>query len=178
MPTSPARAPKYGHTACETLGEWHSTLKNPNRLFVTDVGEVTREEVSIATAGANLGWPLCEGDVCRDNADMSKLTPPAVAYGRYVGCAITDGVTVPWLDDGFIFGDLCSRRVYLLERDSPPARAQTDPQDNAQPWRMREIADLSALARNIIAFSAAAEGSVYVLSRNGAILRLHSDLVK
>ena len=146
--------------------------KNPDSLFVADVGESTREEVSIANAGANLGWPLCEADICQESLDAAtgaNLTPPAVAYGRDFGCAVIGGVTVPWLDDGFIFGDVCSRRVWLLERNIPPAGAQ----DGPQAWRMREIANLSESARNITAFGAGADGSVYVLPGSGPILRLH-----
>ena len=152
--------------------------KNPANLFVADVGLRTWEEVSIATAGGNLGWPLCEGYACHPDAAQANLTPPAVAYGRDVGCAIIGGATVPWLDDAFIFGDLCSRRVYLLERYSPPDNAQAAPQDNPQAWRMRQIADLSELTRSIIAFGAAADSSVYVLPRTGPILRLHPDLAE
>ena len=40
---------------------------------------------------------------------------------------------------------------------------------------MREIADLSESTRNIIAFGKGADGSVYVLPRTGAILRLYPD---
>ena len=137
---------------------------NPDRIFVADVGWSTREEVSIATAAANLGWPLCEADICRDDDIAADFTPPAIAYGRDLGCAVIGGITVPWLNDQFIFGDLCFRRVWLLERDSPP--------NSPQPWRMRQIADLSDIARNIIAFGAAPDGSVFVLSQNGPILRL------
>ena len=144
---------------------------NPANLFVADVGESTHEEVSIAVAGANLGWPLCEANTCQESLDaaaVANLTSPVVTYDRDVGCAIIGGVTVPWLANGFIFSDLCSRRVWLLERDSTP--------DNAQAWRMREIADLSESARNIIAFGVGADGSVYALPRTGAILRLYPDL--
>ena len=146
--------------------------KDPSRLFVADVGRGAREEVSIAVAGANLGWELCEGDVCRDDkklADLAGLTPPAVAYAtRDIGCAIIGGVTVPWLDDGFIFSDLCARRVWLLEQDNDP--------DGAYPWRMSEIADLSDAARSVLAFGAGDDGSVYVLTFDGPILRLDPRL--
>ena len=138
--------------------------KNPSNLFVADVGKQTREEVSIATAGANLGWPLCEGDLCAADADRAALAPPAVAYGRDVGCAIIGGVTVPWLDDAFIFSDLCARRVWLLERDGAP--------DSASRWRMRELADLVDAARNIVAFGIGENGGVYILSHQGPALRL------
>ena len=150
---------------------------NPDALFVADVGYRSREEVSIATAGANLGYPLCEGDICQESLDpalAAKLLPPAAAYGRDHGCAVIGGVTVTWLDDQFIFGDLCSRRLWLLERDTPPDSAHADTQHTTSPqaWRMRQIADLSPSARKITAFGAGADGSVYVLSSNAPILRL------
>ena len=138
--------------------------KNPSALFVADAGKQTREEVSIATAGANLGWPYCEGEICRDDADLNALTPPAVTYGKTVGCAIIGGVTVPWLDDKFIFSDLCARRVWLLEPDNSP--------DGAQKWRMREIADLADAARILVAFGEGYDGSVYILAFDNPILRL------
>ena len=159
---------------------WRMTFDpaNPANLFVADVGEGTREEVSIAVAGANLGWPLCEADICQESLDSAiaaNLTSPAVAYSKDVGCAVIGGVAVSWLNNGFIFGDLCSRRVWLLERDSPFDSAPANAQDSPQAWRMREIADLSELTRNIIAFGKSADGSVYVLPRTGAILRLYPD---
>ena len=157
--------------------------KNPGSLFIADVGSKTWEEISIATAGANLGWPLCEGYLCQESlaaAAAANLAPPAVAYAYRTdrGCAVIGGHFVPWLDDRYLFGDLCSRRVYLLERDSPPDAAQAVHQDIPQAWRMREIADLSPLTRGILAFGAGENGSVYVLSHNGPILRLHPELFK
>ena len=137
---------------------------SPGSLFVADVGSGSIEEVSIAVAGANLGWPMCEGDICRASADLADLTPPAVAYGRDVGCAVIGGVTVPWLNDKFIFGDLCARRVWMLAGDP------------ASEWRMREIADLSDGARNILAFGSGEDGGVYILSYDNPILRLDPSL--
>ena len=144
--------------------------KSPDSLLVADVGAFLREEVSIATAGANLGWPLCEADICEESLDpalAATLTSPAVAYGRSLGCAIVGGVAVPWMSNGFIFGDVCSRRVWLLERDGP-----------SQDWRMREIANLSGQGRSILSFGLGADGSVYALMRNGPILRLYPDLIE
>ena len=141
--------------------------KNPARLFVADVGHQTSEEVSIAVAAANLGWPLCEGDVCQEPIDAAvaaKLTPPAIAYPRGIGCAVIGGVTVPWLNHGFIFGDLCARRVWLLEPHSDPA--------GAHKWRMRLIANIESGAHSVLAFGAGHRGSVYILSYNRPILRI------
>ena len=159
---------------------WRMALdpQNPGSLFVADVGADKREEVSIATAGANLGWPLCEGYICRYNADpaiLAGLAPPAVAYNRADvprSCAVIGGVTVPWLDNGFIFGDLCARRVWLLEQDTAPDSASA----SAQTWHMREIANLADDIHLILAFGAGADDSVYILSYKGPILRLHPIL--
>ena len=146
--------------------------QNPDRIFVADVGGSNWEEVSIATAGANLGWPLCEGPQCIPETDIAALTPPALAYGRNVGCAVIGGIAVPWLDDAFIFSDLCARRIWLMERADAQEKSPADAQDGAQKWRMREIADLVDAARNIVAFGAGDDGSVYILAHDNPILRL------
>ena len=146
--------------------------RNPVNLFVADVGASTWEEISIASAGANLGWPHCEGNACRDWVDLAALTPPILAYGRDVGCVAIGGIAVPWLNDGFIFGDLCARRVWLLEPDNSPDAAQASAPDAAQEWRMRQIADLSEIARTILAFGPGEDGSVYILSHDDPIRRL------
>ncbi len=154
--------------------------QNPDSLFVADVGGANWEEVSIATAGANLGWNLCESNDCAPGTDLAALAPPAVAYPRTVGCAIIGGVVVPWLNNGFIFSDLCARRVWLMERadarDSPPAGAQDSEQYSSQGWRMREIADLVDATRSILAFGSGENGGVYILSYDNPILRLDPSL--
>jgi len=91
---------------------WAYGLRNPWRmsfdeitgqLWVGDVGRAVQEEVSIVTAGANLGWPIFEGTDCftiPNNAtdELRNLisgygceafegaTEPIVTYGRRWGC--------------------------------------------------------------------------------------------
>ena len=106
---------------------WAYGLRNPwrmdfapdGRLFIADVGEAKQEEISLAAAGANLGWPLCEGNICEEgiDADAYGLTAPIFTYGRDEGCAVIGGVTALLPSHGFVFGDHCSRRVWLLEQD-------------------------------------------------------------
>ena len=119
---------------------WAYGLRNPwrmdfapdGRLFIADVGDRRQEEVSLSTSGANLGWPMCEGNVCRDGveADADGFTAPIFTYGKDDSCAIIGGVTVPWLNSGFLFGDYCSGRAWLLE------------QDERDGWRARILAQL------------------------------------
>ena len=149
---------------------WAYGLRNPwrmdfapdGRLFIADVGDRRQEEVSLSTSGANLGWPMCEGNVCREGveADADGLTAPIFTYGRDDGCAIIGGVTVPQLNNGFIFGDYCSGRVWLLE------------QDGRDGWRARVVAPAG---RQLLSFGIGADGTVYALTRRGPIMRLQID---
>ena len=151
---------------------WAYGLRNPwrmdfapdGRLFVFDVGKQTQEEISIAAAGANLGWPLCEGSVCEEGAapDAVGLTAPIYAYGRDEGCAIIGGVNVPWLNNGFVFGDYCRKSVWLLE------------QDESEGWRARPLAQVR---RYLLSFGIDADGTVYVLSNRNPIMRLQPEEV-
>ena len=140
---------------------WAYGLRNPWRmsfapngdLFVADVGQDAREEVSIAERGANLGWPLFEGSLCR--AEDKRLcdaaenyTFPIHEYGWRGGCAIIGGMTAP--DGGYIFGDYCSGRVWALRRTAPDV------------WSATELASWSG--NRLIAFGTDADGAVYALS--------------
>jgi len=75
---------------------WALGLRNPyniswdqpsGRLFIGDVGEASIEEVNLGAAGANYGWPICEG-----NCSQTGMTNPIFSYphaGR--DAAVTGG---------------------------------------------------------------------------------------
>ena len=139
---------------------WRMNFAPDGKLFVADVGHRTQEEVSLATAGANLGWPMCEGNLCEEDvyADSEGLTAPLFTYGRENGCVIIGGVTAPWLNNGFVFGDLCNGKVWLLQ------------QDEREGWRTSILAQAKP---QILSFGTDAAGTVYVLMRNKPLIRLH-----
>ncbi len=115
---------------------WDLGLRNPwqfsfdadGTLFIPDVGQQTREEVDVEPAGsaggANYGWHIYEGTVCLPDRSADEcgraFVPPAIDYGRDAGdCAITgisvnEGATLDPLPRGFLYGDFCSGRVWLL----------------------------------------------------------------
>ena len=78
---------------------WALGLRNPftfafdaasttNKMYINDVGENTWEEVDPGIAGANYGWPTCEG-AC----SHIGFTNPIYAYNHNgAGAAITGGV--------------------------------------------------------------------------------------
>ena len=139
---------------------WRMNFAPDGRLFVADAGANTQEDVSLVTAGANMGWPMCEGNFCEEGiaADADGLTPPLFTYGREGGCAIIGGVTVPWLNNGFVFGDHCSGKVWLLRKDE------------LEGWRTRILAQAKS---QILSFGIDADGTVYILMYNKPLMRLH-----
>ena len=154
---------------------WAYGLRNPWRmsfapggdLIVADVGYGSREEVSIVSRGANLGWPLFEGGMCfaadkRLCEDLEGYTFPIFEYTHEDGdCAIIGGMSAP--DGGYIFGDYCSGRIWALERTAPGV------------WEASEItAALGGVYRlgNVIAFGSDADGAVYALKQRAPVWRV------
>ena len=155
----------------EALPEiWAYGLRNPwrmdfapdGRLFVADVGHNSYEEVSLVAAGDNLGWPLCEGNACQEGweSNANGLTAPIFTYSRDDGCAIIGGVTAPQLNHGFVFGDHCSRRIWLLE------------QDDMEGWRARIMSQAKG---RILSFGMDPDGVLYILTSRNPIMRMQLD---
>ena len=140
---------------------WRMSFDPQGRLWVGDVGAQAVEELSLATAGANLGWPVFEGNSCSAGEDacaaLAGAVAPATAYDHHQGCAITGVVADSRYEGVVFFGDLCSGRVWALTGDAGDGR------------QVREVARVS---QGILALAVAAAGEVYVLPATGPILRL------
>lgn len=105
---------------------WALGFRNPfraafdpaGRLIIADVGEGTWEEVNVGVAGANYGWPACEGYACAPTAPAG-LTTPFHVYNQddpapLGGCSVIGGVVVrdprvTGLAGRYLFGDYCRR---------------------------------------------------------------------
>ena len=150
---------------------WAYGLRNPYRmgfnregdLIVADVGAVYFEELSIADAGANLGWPRFEANLCRSLdaalcAEVTNYAMPIYVYDHWRGnCAIIGGANLPGPAGEYVFGDFCSGRVWALEGD-----AQTG-------YSARELADFP---RAITGFGTDADGEIYALTQDGPIVQI------
>ena len=107
---------------------WASGVRNPwrfsfdgERLYVADVGQERREEVTItgiAQAGLDYGWNVTEGTLCygATSCDRTGITLPAYEYehgaGNANGCSITGGFVyrgraLPELSGRYLFSDFC-----------------------------------------------------------------------
>lgn len=123
--------------AAEAL--WAYGLRSPWRLdfdpvdgdlWITDVGQTTREEVDWLAAGSpggtNFGWRCREGTSCFDAAccDDPGLVDPIFEYGHDSGrCAVIGGVVyrgdlLPALQGAFVASDFCSTELFVLRQEN------------------------------------------------------------
>ena len=114
---------------------WAVGLRNPftfsfqagtGRMHINDVGQNTWEEINLGTAGANYGWPTCEG-----TCGTVGMTNPIYQYSSAGSpeCAITGGAfynpttaTFPAEYIGkYFFADLCAGWLKTIDPLNPPA---------------------------------------------------------
>ena len=113
---------------------WAYGLRNPWRfsfdpetgdLWAADVGQDRYEEIDIIRPGHNYGWNVMEGAHCFQpsrSCDREGLEMPVVEYGHDSGCSVTGGYVyrgsrLPSLDGAYVYGDLCSGRIWALKHD-------------------------------------------------------------
>jgi hypothetical protein len=149
----PADNPFAGDGDDSTLGEvFVYGVRNPQRfawdprngnLFVADIGQNQVEELSLAAAGANLGWNDWEGSfrfVSRTELGLDDprgdpgASYPVAEYGHsdplLLSRAAVTGVHVyrdgdiPQLRDLVLFGDFPSGEIFYLHADRLPDGGQ------------------------------------------------------
>jgi glucose/arabinose dehydrogenase len=167
---------------------WSYGVRNPWRfgfdrltgdLFVADVGQFTKEEVSFQAAsssgGENWGWRVLEGTFCHrddppgacDDFLNGGSELPILEYGHTGGnCAITGGyryrgAAYPDLDGVYFYADFCSGRIWGATEDAPGI------------WLTEELLDTAFL---ISTFGEDEAGELYFahLSGSGEIYRIVS----
>jgi hypothetical protein len=148
----PADNPFAGRTV-PALGEIYAYgLRNPQRfgwdpmtgiMLVADIGQNAIEELSLVTAGANLGWNAWEGSfryvdrtgvAPRAPRSDPGITYPVAEYDRVdpllqsrvaiTGVVVVRADALPALRDRVVFGDLVSGEVFHIPADPLPTGGQ------------------------------------------------------
>jgi len=146
-------------------------LRNPWRfdqdaglLYIGDVGQGDREEVTIlpaAAAGSNLGWNTWEGTRCFQGPCLvGGFTFPQVEYTHANGCSVTGGFVyrgsaIPNLAGTYFYGDFCAGRIHSLVYEEGIVSKHLD--------RASELGVVAQLS----SFGYDAAGEVYVTSLQG-----------
>jgi glucose/arabinose dehydrogenase len=153
-------------------------LRNPWRfswdrqtgsLWIADVGQDEREEVDVVEElgdpPPNFGWAAFEGSHDPDGREPSgpgEVVFPVAEYGHDEGCSITGGYVyrgeaVPAMRGRYVYGDVCSGRLWTLRagRDSASDVRREDDE-----------------AEGVASFGQDADGELYAVSLNGTVFRL------
>ena len=185
------QAPYYGIPSGNPFGSaidgirdeiWAKGFRNPWRfsfdgsngnLWITDVGQDTREEINLqlasSTGGENYGWKVMEGTFCHDPDPVdpdcplltpscfdSSYTPPLFEYDNHgwgsdacsvIGGFVYRGTAINGLQGAYIFGDFCGGFVWALEETSPDV------------WTRSQLAVLSM---GLTSFGEDVNGELYV----------------
>jgi glucose/arabinose dehydrogenase len=156
---------------------WLYGLRNPWRigfdratgdLWIGDVGQNAWEEIDVTrggTGGTNYGWARMEGFHCfpaGSTCDQTGLALPVAEYGHDAGCSVIGGLVyrgeaAPRLAGGYVFSDVCSGTLWLLDA------ANDGPQTPI-------VAGESG--RAISSFGEDEAGELYATDLGGALLRV------
>lgn len=173
---------------------WAYGLRNPWKmsfdriqgdLYISDVGEHSREELSIQSAaslgGENYGWNLKEGSACFNppsNCDPGTLTDPIYDYahgGPSTQCAIIGGYVyqgqlIPGLQGTYLFADYCSANVWSFRWENHSMYRFKDRSDQVNP--RGKIGLISAFGEDGV-------GELYICDfTDGEIYMVRPDLFK
>lgn len=111
---------------------WKMTAdRTTGRIWIADVGQSTREEISLLERGGNYGWRLTEGRECfnpSSNCNRAGLVEPVFDYGTSEGRSITGGYVYrgkrwPTLQGQYIYGDYVSGNLWALRYDETTRQA-------------------------------------------------------
>ncbi|WP_282773881.1 PQQ-dependent sugar dehydrogenase [Phaeodactylibacter xiamenensis] len=107
-----------------------------DRIWLADVGEVLREEISIIGKGQNLQWPFLEGTVpseeyARPDEVIGEEQPPLHEYSRDFGNCIIGGQVYrgnlfPNLWGKYLFADYGKRKLMSLDYDFDNQQGERD----------------------------------------------------
>ncbi len=114
---------------------WTIGLRSPHSMhfdsstgetWIAEVGQGTREEITVARKGGNHQWPFKEGNATGSKAKPSPLigteVPPVFDYPRSMGGCVIGGIVYRGslhagaLTGKYIFGDHNTRALYALTR--------------------------------------------------------------
>lgn len=130
----PSDNPFFSTATGNNRSIWAMGLRNPftfafqrgtGRMHINDVGQSTWEEINIGAAGANFGWPNCEG-TCSDSGESNPLYQYA---NDSATCAITGGAFYNPASTNFpaeyhgkyFFADFCAGWIKYLDPLNPPS---------------------------------------------------------
>ncbi len=162
----PPSNPFFATAVGKNRAIWAVGLRNPfalsfqpgtGRMFINDVGQLTREEINEGVMGTNYGWPVCEGP-CVSVTNLNPVFSYSSAAPA-VECAITGGTFYnpaaalfpPQFVGNYFYSDYCSSKIYAL-----------------QPATTNSTVFASNIVGFVVALDVGPEGSLYCLGHSAS----------
>ena len=158
---------------------WRNSFdRQTGSLWIGDVGQGAREEISRILAGSgggqNFGWRVREGDIPTPgigDAPVSGLTDPLLAYDHSFGASITGGFVVRQagspLFGRYVFGDFVSGRVWAIAADG-----SVNSLSSAEELTATLAAGAAGGLDNIASFGEGADGALYIVDYSGKVVQV------
>ncbi|HEX9782314.1 MAG TPA: PQQ-dependent sugar dehydrogenase [Opitutaceae bacterium] len=187
----------------DALGEvWAYGFRNPHRItwdltgsekmFITNIGQHSIEEVNIGMPGADYGWPEREGTFVFDaeantevvyplpREDPESFVYPVAQYDHDDGNAISGGFVyagddIPLLRDKYIFGDIPRGKVFYAKVSEMEKGRQAPVYEVGVEVAGRKT-DLKSLAQNNrvdLRFGQDSKGDLFIFTKaDGALWKV------
>ena len=150
---------------------WRIAYDSGN-LYVADVGQDVREEVTVVRsgilAGANLGWRVWEGTRCYTGpCSVAGFVFPQIEYSHPSGCSVTGGLVyrgsaIPGLAGTYFYGDFCGGWIRSFRYENSVVGPETLRTD------LGTVSQLSS-------FGFDGQGELYVTSLSGVVRKIVPD---
>ncbi len=147
---------------------WRATVDaETGDMWIPDVGESRVEEINRIPTGSssafNFGWSVREGRQSFKGPRPKNSVEPVFDYPHADGrCSVVGGVVyrgsaIPALQGRYVFGDVCSGRIQVLD-DPVPGRGRAS--------------DLGARVSYLTSFGVGPDGELVATSLEGGLYRL------
>jgi glucose/arabinose dehydrogenase len=165
----PADNPFFGINTGKNRAVWALGLRNPfviafqpgtGRLFINDVGSdgtIAREEINEGVAGANYGWPACEGACGIANPalrDPLHFYTHGFGFNGITGGAFYNPATRLYPAEyvgKYFFGDLATATIRMLD-----------------PATTNAVGFASGLVGRLVSLKVGSDGALYYLAQSAS----------
>jgi glucose/arabinose dehydrogenase len=138
----------YGHRNVQGLA-WDAE----GRLYATEFGQNTYDEVNLIEPGQNYGWPNVEGDGGEAQGYVDPISTWATSEASPSGAAVLTAGGIPQWQGDFFMAALRGERLWRLDLDQNGAVVGREELLTGQAGRLRHVAQ-------------APDGSLWILTNN------------
>ncbi len=159
-----------------------------DKMFISNIGQHSVEEVNLGVAGGDYGWPNREGTLLFDPmanpelvyplpANDSGYVYPVAQYDHDEGNAVSGGfvyagIEVPLLEGKYVFGDIPRGKIFYSEVDEMELGQQAQVYQLSIEFegRTTDLENLAKSKRVDLRFGLDSAGELYLFTKSNGTL--------